>query len=324
VNSTADSTSVEVTLRPARPMQGTVAAITVRPADGATIVDGTLAGEPLHFERDTSGAWRALAGIPIDAAETMRLTLVVARYSSRADTVAQALEVAKGTYEMRRERGPERLNVATRFSTPPDSALQARMADEARRARAVAERAHETPRLWREPWVRPRPGRVTSAYGNGRMFNGVVQSRHMGTDFAGAAGTPVRAANRGVVALVGDFFLGGNVVYVDHGAGLTTAYLHLSSVEVAEGDTVVRGQLLGRVGATGRVTGPHLHWIVRYGGITVDPMSLLALEGAKPVAEAAAQRTAKPEANATATPVAEPAAKPDSLPTPTPAITSPR
>jgi murein DD-endopeptidase MepM/ murein hydrolase activator NlpD len=101
----------------------------------------------------------------------------------------------------------------------------------------------------------------------------------MGTDFAGAVGAPVRAANRGVVRIVGRFYYGGNVVYVDHGAGLTSAYLHLSRQMVVEGDTVERGQVIGRVGATGRVTGPHLHLIVRYGRVTVDPLSLFTLAG---------------------------------------------
>jgi len=101
----------------------------------------------------------------------------------------------------------------------------------------------------------------------------------MGTDFAGAPGAPVRAANRGVVRIVDAFYYGGNVVYVDHGGGLTSAYLHLSRQLVAEGDTVTRGQVIGRVGATGRVTGPHLHLIVRYGRVTVDPMSLFAIAG---------------------------------------------
>ena len=97
----------------------------------------------------------------------------------------------------------------------------------------------------------------------------------MGTDYAGAVGAPVYAANRGVVRLVDAFYLGGNVVYLDHGAGLVTAYLHLSAQTVAVGDTVQRGEIIGKVGATGRVTGPHLHWITRYGAVTVDPASLL-------------------------------------------------
>jgi murein DD-endopeptidase MepM/ murein hydrolase activator NlpD len=127
--------------------------------------------------------------------------------------------------------------------------------------------------------MRPRAARITSGFGRGREFNGAITSRHMGTDFAGATGAPVRATNRGVVRLVDAFYYGGNVVYLDHGEGLTSAYLHLSRQDVAPGDTVERGQIIGRVGATGRVTGPHLHLIVRYGGVTVDPMSLFAIAG---------------------------------------------
>jgi murein DD-endopeptidase MepM/ murein hydrolase activator NlpD len=99
----------------------------------------------------------------------------------------------------------------------------------------------------------------------------------MGTDFAGAVGATILAPARGVVALVDTFYLGGNVLYLDHGAGLVTGYLHLSEHLVAQGDTVVAGESLAKVGATGRVTGPHLHWIVRYGVITVDGQSLLDL-----------------------------------------------
>jgi murein DD-endopeptidase MepM/ murein hydrolase activator NlpD len=89
----------------------------------------------------------------------------------------------------------------------------------------------------------------------------------------------VRAANRGVVALVSNFFLAGNVVYIDHGGGLVTGYFHLSRTVVAEGDTVARGDKIGEVGATGRVTGPHLHWSARYGALTVNPLDLLTLSG---------------------------------------------
>jgi murein DD-endopeptidase MepM/ murein hydrolase activator NlpD len=96
-------------------------------------------------------------------------------------------------------------------------------------------------------------------------------------DFAGQPGDPVRAANRGVVALVDNFFLAGNVVYLNHGDGVVTGYFHLTEATVAVGDTVERGQQIGIVGATGRVTGPHLHWSARYGEHTFDPMGLLEL-----------------------------------------------
>jgi murein DD-endopeptidase MepM/ murein hydrolase activator NlpD len=90
-------------------------------------------------------------------------------------------------------------------------------------------------------------------------------------------GDTVRAANRGVVALVDDFFLAGNVVYIDHGAGVVTGYFHLSKPLVAVGDTVARGQRIALVGQTGRVTGPHLHWSGRYGALAVNPLDLLSL-----------------------------------------------
>jgi murein DD-endopeptidase MepM/ murein hydrolase activator NlpD len=153
----------------------------------------------------------------------------------------------------------------------------ARIEHETKRAVEVANNAHLTPRLWLEPFEHPRDSRITSGFGGGREYNGTITSRHMGTDFAGATGAPVLAANRGVVRIVDAFFYGGNVIYIDHGVGLSSAYLHLSAQLVAAGDTVQRGQTIGRVGATGRVTGPHLHFIVRYGSVTVDPLSLFAI-----------------------------------------------
>ena len=147
---------------------------------------------------------------------------------------------------------------------------------ERERALAVSRASHSTPRLWQEV-ERPRDARVTSTFGSGREFNGQVQSRHTGLDLAGAVGAPVHAAARGVVALVDTFYLAGRVIYIDHGEGLVSAYFHLSRQDVAVGDTVAARQRIGSVGATGRVTGPHLHWVVRYGALSVDPLSFLAL-----------------------------------------------
>jgi len=268
-----DGSALAVTATPARPARGSVVWLTVRPesADTALSLDGTAAGEPLHFRRLADGRFRSLVGIPLEGGDTLPVTLRLSNGES-ADTVIVALEVRQPDYPR------ERLRVPPRFAQP-DSAAQARIAGEVAQSRAISQRTHDTPRLWEGRFVRPRPGRITSTYGSARVFNGEVTSRHMGTDFAGATGAPVRAANRGVVRIVDRFYYGGNVVYVDHGAGLTSAYLHLSKQLVAEGDTVERGQVIGRVGATGRVTGPHLHLIVRYGRVTVDPMSLFIIAG---------------------------------------------
>jgi murein DD-endopeptidase MepM/ murein hydrolase activator NlpD len=212
----------------------------------------------------TSG-WEALAAAPLDRGTSLDVMIVIA-----ADTVRTSVPIAQGTYAL------EKLTVAPRFGTPPDSALQARMDRERERALAVSRASHSTPRLWREV-IRPRDTRITSAFGSGREFNGQIQSRHTGTDLAGAVGTPVRAAARGVVALADTFHLAGRVIYLDHGEGLVSAYFHLSRQDVAVGDTVAAGQQIGLVGATGRVTGPHLHWVVRYGTISVDPLSFLEI-----------------------------------------------
>jgi murein DD-endopeptidase MepM/ murein hydrolase activator NlpD len=255
---------------PRRPRQGTLFRLVVDGVTDPRSVSGTVADEPLHFASAGDGRVTALAPVPIDATGSVTAVIVIAD-DLGTDTVRTRVPVAPGGYPT------EKLTVAPQFGGTPDAALQRRIDEEGKRAAAVARAAHETPRLWTGAFARPRPGRVTSGFGRARVFNGNVQSRHMGIDFAGAVGAPVRATNRGVVRIVGDFYLGGNVVYIDHGAGLTTAYLHLSQTAVAVGDTVQRGTLIGRVGATGRVTGPHLHFIARYGGYSLDPLTLLQM-----------------------------------------------
>jgi murein DD-endopeptidase MepM/ murein hydrolase activator NlpD len=262
----------KVATEPERPHQGSFFRVRVSGVASGTTLGGRVAAQPLHLVAE-GGANEAIAAAPIDGESPLRI-VVRCVAEGAPDSIEVSVPLASADYPL------ERLTVAPRFGTAPDSALAARMAREAKLAAEVARRAHETPRLWQAPFARPRASRVTSTFGSGREFNGTVTSRHMGTDYAGAVGAPVRAANRGIVRLVGNFFLGGNVIYLDHGAGIVTAYLHLSKVLVAEGDTVDRGALIGRVGATGRVTGPHLHWITRYGGVTADPASLLKVTGA--------------------------------------------
>ena len=114
-------------------------------------------------------------------------------------------------------------------------------------------------------------------FGHRRVFNGQPRSPHSGADLRAQTGTPILAANRGRVVLAKDLFYSGNAVFVDHGYGLYTTYLHLSKIDVAVGDMVERGQQLGLAGATGRVTGPHLHWGVRLLDARVDPFSLVRM-----------------------------------------------
>jgi murein DD-endopeptidase MepM/ murein hydrolase activator NlpD len=108
------------------------------------------------------------------------------------------------------------------------------------------------------------------------IYNGETRSRHSGADFLSPAGTPIAAPAAGRVLLAQDLYFTGNTVIVDHGLGLFSLFAHLSAIEVADGAAVAAGDLVGKVGSTGRVTGPHLHWTVRLGGARVDPLSLLA------------------------------------------------
>ena len=257
---------------PERPVEGSLIAIeatpAVSPADSAATLGGKLAGEPLHFER-SGGSYRALGAIPLDAKATANGTVEVRNAVGTAATEVLRVPVA------RRPGKLERLRAAERFARKPDSVLLARLARERAQVAKVLDGTHERPRLWTDAWIRPLPGRVLSGFGTKRMFNNVVESRHRGVDFGGALGDSVRVANRGVVVLVADHYYAGRSVWVDHGAGLVTVYIHLSKAFVAKGDTVTVGQFIGLVGNTGRVTAPHLHWSALYGGISVDPMDLL-------------------------------------------------
>jgi murein DD-endopeptidase MepM/ murein hydrolase activator NlpD len=262
-------------ITPARPLPGALVTLTLSGLgdrrDAVVAISGTMAGEPLHFAA-SGAARRAIGAVPVDSVNTVEAMVVVARASGRADTLRSSVTPPP------LPPPKEQLQVASRFGQALDSATEARVAREGARAAAVGRRAHDAPARWTSPFLRPRTSEVSSGFGSGRTFNGQVTSRHLGVDFRGATGAPIRAANRGVVVLVDTFFLGGRVVYLDHGDGITTGYLHLSKALVAVGDTVARGQTIGLVGATGRVTGPHLHWTARYGAITVNPLDLLKLD----------------------------------------------
>jgi len=129
---------------------------------------------------------------------------------------------------------------------------------------------------------RPLAGSVSSPFGVRRIFNETVQSRHRGVDLRSPPGTPVLAANAGNVLLARSLFYAGNIVIIDHGMDLFTLYCHLSDITVAEGEFIGKETPVGTVGATGRVTGPHLHWGARIVGVNVDPLSLLHLPFERP------------------------------------------
>ena len=263
---------LDVTWTPAEPTQGHLFLIRVAapPDSGAVSATGEAGGETLHFHAADS-ALESFAPVPINATNSIDAWVRATYPDGRTQADSLRIPIAEGTYEH------ERLTVAPRFGSPPNEEDQARLARDREKAAQVARDARATPRLWSPEMVMPRPYRVTSEFGTGREFNGQISSRHMGLDLQGFTGDTVVAAADGVVALVDAFLFAGNIVYLNHGGGVVSGYFHLSEQLVEAGDTVTAGTPIGRVGATGRVTGPHLHWVVRYGTTSVDPRSLLAL-----------------------------------------------
>ena len=244
-------------------------------ASGAT---ATVFGRDVPlFRAGKAGAWQGLIGIDLDTAPATYPIAVVADQDGRAPlATTRELAVAAKSF-------PERhLRVAPRFVNPPEAEIE-RIQDEARRLEATFETLTR-PRRWDGPFQAPTGAPASGNFGARSLFNGQARSPHSGVDFRAAAGTPVAAPGAGVVAIAESLFFAGNTVVIDHGLGLYSLLAHLSTFAVKAGDRVRRGQVVGTVGATGRATGPHLHWSVRLNGARVDPLSLVAATGTQPAA----------------------------------------
>ena len=168
-----------------------------------------------------------------------------------------------------------RLTVEEKYVAPPQDVL-IRIKEERERVNAIF--TSITPeRLWRGSFLLPVPGPVISAFGKRSIYNGQPRSPHAGIDFRGTTGTPIRAPNGGKVALAADLYYSGNTVIIDHGLGLYSYFGHMSAISVKQGGRVEARDIIGRIGATGLVTGPHLHWTVRLVETRIDPLSLVAI-----------------------------------------------
>ena len=173
-----------------------------------------------------------------------------------------------------RKRPVQRLTVDRKYVAPPPEQAARIKRDRQKVSAALAQPLDE--QLWALPLDRPVPGSVSSLFGLKRVFNGQPRGMHRGLDLRGAEGSPIRACADGVVALVDNLYFSGNAVYINHGNGVFSSYLHMSKPLVQPGERVERGQVIGLVGATGRVTGPHLHLGLVVQGESVDPQPLLA------------------------------------------------
>lgn len=221
--------------------------------------------------RDARLTWRALVGVDLGVAPNTYTVAIDAKTSEQSSHTTYTLRVEP-------RRFPTRTLVVDDAFVSPPAALRDRILKEAAELEALWTRS-ASGRLWADPFVLPVPGRAVSRFGTRSIFNGKPRSPHSGADFLSPAGTPVEAPNAGRVVLARNLYFLGNTVVIDHGLGLFSTLAHLSEFDVGQDEQVVAGQLIGRVGATGRVTGPHLHWAVRASGARIDPLSLLALLG---------------------------------------------
>ena len=259
-----------VTWHPAKPRVGDVAWVLVKDVLDTATVEGSVDGKPLTFF-PYAGGQAALFGIDLETKpgpHTWRVGVVEPGREPRS---------AQGSVRIvRRDFHVERLTLPnTMVDLDPET--ERRAVAEGKQLAALY-RTITPERFWRGKFTTPvGAAGAGTGFGARRVINGQPRSPHSGSDFSAPKGTPVVAVNAGKVALVAEFFFPGRLVILDHGLGLYTAYFHLDTIAVAEGERVERGQTLGTVGATGRATGPHLHFGAQVAGARVDPTTLLGL-----------------------------------------------
>jgi hypothetical protein len=251
--------------------QGDVAMVFLTGLPDAKTVEGSLAGQSLTFFPYGDG-YAALAGIDLEARPGMAAWRI-----GVVDAQGRPIK-ASGRLQIRARKFPVQRLTLPREMVELDAPTLRRVEEESKRLRTLY--ATITPeRLWRGRFTKPvGVPDAGEGFGARRIINGQVRAPHAGLDYSADTGTPVVAANAGRVALVADYFFPGRLVVLDHGLGLYTLYFHLERADVADGDRVERGQIIGRVGASGRATGPHLHFAAHLRQTRVDPAVLLQLK----------------------------------------------
>jgi murein DD-endopeptidase MepM/ murein hydrolase activator NlpD len=257
---------IVITIVPGILAPGDVARITITPAAQVKSISCIWADQKIAFYHDgAQDALIALLGVDLEEKPgKKRFPATITEQNARVTTKELAVTLLPKTFPVQELSLPQsQVNLS-----PQDQERYERERETLDKmyARGVPER------LWRAGFIKPLQGQVISPFGVRRVLNGEPRSPHAGLDLQAAVGTPVAASADGVVAFVGDLFFSGNSVFIDHGMGIFSMYFHLSTCTVQQGEQVIAGQTIGLVGATGRATGPHLHWGIRLNRQRVDPL----------------------------------------------------
>ena len=244
---------------------------TVELAQPAKAVKGTWFGHEIIFSPGPGKKiWYALAGVDVEGTPGKQdIALEVSVAGNSRLKITRSVDILPSTYKT------STLSVPSKF-TEPDAATLARIAAD-KKIKDAAFEQQMPEKEWQGKFLPPVPTPFTETFGTRRVFNGTTASIHRGLDFRAAVGTPVSASNSGEVILAQPMFFEGGLVVINHGQQFMTLYMHLSKIEVAVGQHVRKGQEIGLSGATGRVTGPHLHMAARWQGAYVDPQKLFLL-----------------------------------------------
>jgi len=259
---------VKVSWFPQELRQGDVLCVTVCPEAEIASVTGDLEGTPIYFYKQKQRELAGIVGVDLATAPGRRhLRVEVTDPEGKSFEQVFPVEVAPGGFEV------QRLTLPEKQVDLKGEALR-RVLAENRSLIKIFNRVRPQ-QLWRHAFIMPVDGPITSSFGLRRVLNDKPRSPHSGVDIGAPEGTEVASCNDGIVVLVEALYLCGKTIIIDHGCGLYSMYFHLSETRVNQGDQVGVGECIGLVGATGRVTGPHLHWGVRLLGARVDPFSLL-------------------------------------------------
>jgi murein DD-endopeptidase MepM/ murein hydrolase activator NlpD len=258
----------KVSWTPQNVKQGDVLSVVVKPKAKIVSCAGDWEGIPIYFYEREGGGFAGIAGVDLTTPpgpHSLRVQ-VQDRKGRSSEQVFEVL-VEAGGFEV------QHLTLPKELVDLKGEALKRVLADNKRLMEIFNKVRPE--RLWHLPFIKPVDGPITGAFGLRRVINGQDRSPHNGVDIGAQLGAEVAACNSGVVVFAQELYLSGKTIIIDHGFGLYSMYFHLSEMRVKEGDQVEIGHCIGIVGATGRVTGPHLHWGIRLLKARVDPSSLL-------------------------------------------------